>query len=95
MPAVMLRTESKLQYAESFAPNSFWLSRTCGKRWGHKGDFMRRSTCNVNGERKTKAVCHGHDLRTLAPLGLSHTTPAVFATTKVPLMKHADRWWRG
>src|SRR4051812_18164758 len=36
-----------------------------------KSDFMRRSILCVNGERKTSAVCHCHELRTLAPLGLS------------------------
>jgi hypothetical protein len=56
-----------------------------------KGDFMRRSRCNMYGDRKTIAVCHGHDLRTFAPLGLSHTEPPFFATTKVPSIKHSDR----
>jgi hypothetical protein len=41
----------------------------------NKGDFMRRSTGNVDGDRKTSAVCRGYDLRTFAPLGLSHTAP--------------------
>ncbi len=31
-------------------------------------DFMRRSTCNAYGDRKTSAVCHCHELRTFAPL---------------------------
>lgn len=56
-----------------------------------KGDFMWRSRCNVYGDRKTIAVCHSHDLRTFAPLGLSHCEAPFCATTKVPSMKHSDR----
>src|ERR1039457_5563589 len=40
-----------------------------------KGDFMWRSRCNVYGDRKTIAVCHSHDLRTFAPLGLPTAKP--------------------
>ena len=57
----------------------------------HKGDFMRRSTRNVYGEWKRRAVCNDHDLSTLAPLGLSNAAAPFFATTKVPSMKHSDR----
>ncbi len=57
----------------------------------HKGDFMWRSTFNVYGEWKRRAVCNCHDLRTLTPFGLSNTEPPFFATTKVPSMKHSDR----
>jgi hypothetical protein len=57
----------------------------------HKGDFMRRSTLNVYGEWKRRAVCNDHDLCTLAPLGLSNTPAPFFATTKVPSMKHSDK----
>ncbi len=57
----------------------------------HKGDFMRRSTFNVDGEWKRSRVCNDHDLCTLAPLGLSDTAAPFFATTKVPSMKHSDR----
>lgn len=56
-----------------------------------KSDFMRRSRLRVDGERKTKAVCHCHELRTLAPLGLSHLEAPFFATMKVPSMKHSDK----
>lgn len=63
-----------------------------------KGDFMRRSRCRVDGDRKTRAVGHRHELRTLAPLGLSHPEPPFFAITKVPSRKHSERssWprWR-
>src|SRR3954471_13804256 len=57
----------------------------------NKGDFMRRSTRNVEGEWKTSSICNHHDLRTLAPLGLSDAIPPFFATTKVPSMKHSER----
>jgi hypothetical protein len=52
---------------------------------------MRRSTLCVNGERKTIAVCHCHELRTLAPLGLSDSCAPFLATTKVPSIKHSDK----
>jgi hypothetical protein len=57
----------------------------------HKGDFMRRSRRNVDGDRKTMAVCQRHDLRTFAALGLSDCPPPFLATTKKPSMKHSDR----
>ena len=57
----------------------------------HKGDFMRRSTLNVYGEWKTRAVCNHHDLCTLAPLGFSDAVAPFFATTKVPSIKHSDK----
>jgi hypothetical protein len=72
---------------------SLWLGcdkSRCDSRF-HKGDFMRRSTFQVNGDRKTRAVCHCHDLRTFAPLGLSHCPPPFLADTKVPSMKHSDK----
>src|ERR1041384_4092823 len=56
-----------------------------------KGDFMRRSRLRVDGERKTSAVCHRHELRTFAPLGLSHSRSPFFATMNVPSMKHSLR----
>jgi hypothetical protein len=54
-------------------------------------DFMRRSTRCVNGERKTSAICHCHELRTLAPLGLSDSEPPFLADTNVPSIKHSER----
>jgi hypothetical protein len=57
----------------------------------NKGDFMRRSTLNVDGEWNRSRVCNHHDLCTLAPLGLSDALAPFFATTKVPSMKHSDR----
>jgi len=54
-------------------------------------DFMRRSSGHKDGDRKTSAVCHGHDLATLAPLGGSHPEAPFLAITKVPSMKHSDK----
>jgi len=56
-----------------------------------KSDFMRRSTFRVDGERKTKAICHCHELRAFAPLGFSHSEAPFLATTKVPSIKHSDK----
>src|SRR5260370_5985294 len=56
-----------------------------------EGNLVRRSRGGTDGERKTSAVCHGHELRAFAPLGFAHTPSPLFATTKVPSMKHSDR----
>ena len=64
---------------------------TCLQRSFDQGHFMRASTCDGYGDRKTSAVCHCHELRTFAPLGLSHPEAPFFATTKVPSMKHSSR----
>jgi hypothetical protein len=56
-----------------------------------KGDFMWRSRSRVHGEWKTRSVCNSHELRTLAPLGLSNCEAPFFATTKVPSIKHSER----
>ncbi len=56
-----------------------------------KSDFMWRSTFRVDGDRKTKAVCHCHELRAFAPLGRSHSEAPFFATMKVPSIKHSER----
>lgn len=55
----------------------------------YEGDLMRRSTASGYGDRKTRAVCHCHDLCTFAPLGFSHPLAPFFAMTKVPSMKHS------
>lgn len=57
----------------------------------YEGDFVRRSTLGVYGDRKTSAVCHGHDLRTFAPLGRTDLAPPFFAATNRPSMKHSLR----
>jgi hypothetical protein len=54
-----------------------------------KGDLMWASSSRVHGEWKTMRVCHNHELRTCAPLGLAHLGAPLFATTKVPSMKHS------
>ena len=56
-----------------------------------KGDFMRRSRRCVDGDRKTSAVCHCHELRTLAPLGFPHCAAPFLAPTKVPSIKHCAK----
>ena len=56
-----------------------------------KGDFMWRSRRCVDGDRNTIAVCHCHELRTLAPLGLSDGAAPFLAPTKVPSMKHCAK----
>lgn len=56
-----------------------------------KSDFMRLSTFRVDGERKTSRVCHCHELRAFAPLGLSNSEAPFFATMNVPSMKHSDK----
>lgn len=48
---------------------------------------MRTSTCCAYGDRKTSTVCHCHEFRTFAPLGLSHLSPPFLAPTKVPSIK--------
>jgi hypothetical protein len=54
------------------------IDHTRGESWFDKGDCMRRSPGHGGGERQTSTVCHGHDLRPLAPRGLSHTAPLVW-----------------
>lgn len=56
-----------------------------------KGDLMRRSRRCVDGDRNTIAVCHCHELRTFAPLGLSHCAAPFLAPTKVPSIKHCAK----
>lgn len=67
------------------------IDKALDKSFSHKGDLMRRSRLRVDGDRKTRAVCHCHELRTLAPLGLSHFEPPFLATMNVPSMKHSDK----
>lgn len=67
------------------------LNQSVFERFSNKSDFMRRSTRCVDGERKTSAICHCHELRTLTPLGLSNTKPPFLADTNVPSIKHFDK----
>jgi hypothetical protein len=62
-----------------------------GDGFSGEADLRRRSRRCEYGDRRAMAVCHCHELRTFAPLGLSHTEPPFFATTKVPSMKHSER----
>ena len=54
-------------------------------------DFVRRSTRRVDGERKTKAICHCHKLRAFAPLGFSNRKAPFFAEANVPSIKVSDK----
>ena len=65
------------------------IGKTLIESFSDKGDFMRASRRRVYADRNTRAVCHCHELRTFAPLGLSHTSTPFFATTNVPSMKHS------
>ena len=56
-----------------------------------KFDLVRRSRFCEYGERKTKAICHCHEFRTLAPLGLSDFKAPFLADTKVPSIKVSDK----
>ena len=60
------------------------LNRCLNKRY-----FMRRSTGDANGERKTSAVCNCHDLATLPALCFSDFEPPFLAPAKVPSIKHS------
>src|SRR5947209_40653 len=75
------------------ANQSLWgiIGEAFNKSFSNKSDFMRRSMLRVDGERKTSAVCHCHELRTLAPLGLSHFCAPFLATTNMPSIKHSDK----
>ncbi len=56
-----------------------------------KFDFVRRSTCRVNSERKTSAVCRCRQLRTFAPTGFSHRKAPFLAEANAPSMKVSDK----
>jgi hypothetical protein len=53
------------------------IDNTLGESGFNKGDSRRRSTRIVDGDGKASAVCHCHDPRTFAPLGLSPIAPFV------------------
>ena len=53
--------------------------------------FVRRSAGHVDCDRKTSAVCNGHDLAAFAPFRLSDAFAPFFAPAKVPSMKASDR----
>src|SRR5215469_7231565 len=69
-----------------------WLVyKTSGNRRRNQDHLVMRSRLGMNGERKTSAVRHCHELRTFAPLGLTDVVPPFFAATNVPSMKHSER----
>ena len=75
----------------SVTDQPFWLflRKATFQRPFDQSDFMRRSTFNGYGDRKTSAICHCHELCTLAPLGFSHPAAPFLAITKLPSMKHS------
>jgi hypothetical protein len=75
------------------ADQSFGLlvGKSLDESFSNKGDFMRRSRLCIDGDRKTRAICHCHSRSTLAPLGLSDFRPPFLATMKVPSIKHSDK----
>ncbi len=56
-----------------------------------EGDFGRASTCDINGERKTSAVCNCHDLGALALTSIADEEAPFFAPAKVASMKPSVR----
>lgn len=82
---------------KAFVPDQPFGSNTCEtarKRWRNKGDFIRRSTRHVNGERKASAVCHCHDFAAFAALALADARAPLLAGANVPSMKHSDKFRR-
>src|SRR5204862_1821844 len=63
--------------------------KTLLQRGSHQLHFSRASTFCAYGDRKTMAVCNGHDLGALASFCLSNATPPFFAGTNVPSIKHS------
>ena len=62
-------------------------------------DFMRRGRGDGNGDRKTSAVCNGHDLGAFPALGLADVAPFFLALAKEPSMNvslrsRPPRAWR-
>ena len=63
------------------------LEETVVDRLLRERDFMWRSTCNPGGDRKTSAVCNGHDLGPLPALCFPNGRAPFLAPAKVPSMK--------
>ncbi len=51
---------------------------------------MGRRTTDAHGDRKTRAVCHRHEFRTLAPLSFTNATAPFLTLANVPSMKHSS-----
>ena len=62
----------------------------CKSRF-NEGDFSRRSSRYVNGDRKTSAVCDCHDFAAFSTPRLADRGSPFFADTKVASMKHSER----
>jgi hypothetical protein len=69
----------------------FLIREALDESFADKSDLTRRSRLSVDGDRKTSRICHCQQLRTFAPLGLSHFEPPFLATMNVPSMKHSDK----
>ena len=59
------------------------------KRSRNQRRLMWGSTRHVYGDRKTSAVCNGHDLAALAAPGLAHAGPPFLAEANVASTKHS------
>jgi hypothetical protein len=74
LDALGLQLLIKLVTVVRLLPNElpgFLFYKPMNNRVLHKPSFMPVSTFEEYGDRKTSAVCHRHDLRTLAPLRIS------------------------
>ncbi len=68
-----------------------FVEKPCLEGLLDKRYFMRRSAGHVHGDRKTRSVCHCHDLAALAPLGFSHGGAPFLAGANVPSMNASLR----
>ncbi len=93
MPMVANSTSRGSLSLSAVADQSLWelSGKALSKNISDKGDFMRRSTRRVGGERKAMSVCQTHEFRAFAPLGGAHSTPPFLATTNVPSIKHSAK----
>jgi hypothetical protein len=57
----------------------------------HQLHFVCRSAFGANRDRKTVAVCNGHDFGSFPPLGFAHAGAPFFAGAKLPSMKASSR----
>lgn len=63
---------------------SRWMDCPTALQGGfYERHFVRRRTRDVHGDRKTRAVCNGHDLGPLAPFGRPDPKAPFFALAKV------------
>jgi hypothetical protein len=91
LPLKLLIQRVRVICPVSYKSLGLLVGKNFSESFSDKSDFMRRSRRRVYGDRKTIAVCHRHELRAFAPLGLSHSEAPFLATTNVPSMKHSDR----